>query len=108
MIFISRIILFFNLICVCFAFCPCELNREKLGHSTWYLMHEIAKQPPSPYFDQFIHTLSHLYPCEICRKHFQANLQKYTLNQNPMSMCMFHNHVNYQLGKPEFNCSEYI
>jgi hypothetical protein len=100
--------LFFIFISMTTAFCPCELNREKLGHSTWYLMHEIAKQPSSPYFDQFIESLSHLYPCKVCRKHFQSNLKKYTLNQNSMSVCMFHNHVNYQLGKPEFNCSEYI
>ena len=100
-----RLILFFFCLCSTQAFCPCEINKEKLGHATWYLMHEISKQPPSPYFKDFITSLSKIYPCKVCRKHFQNNLKQYSLYQDPMSMCMFHNHVNYQLGKPEFNCT---
>ena len=47
-----RIVIFFTII-VLTSSCPC-IDRETLGHSTWYLLHEIAKQPPSPYFDTFM------------------------------------------------------
>lgn len=100
--------IFFLFIQTVYGYCACEINKEKLGHATWYLLHEIAKQPNSPYFNIFIESLAELYPCVLCRKHFKENLQQYSLYQTPMSMCKFHNHVNYQLGKPEFNCTAYI
>ncbi len=96
-------ILFFTLIVYASA-CPC-IDRSTLGRSTWYLLHEIAKQPPSPHFNTFIEALSNIYPCQVCRKHMQDNLKRYSLWQDKLSMCKFHNEINIQLGKNIFNCS---
>ena len=99
-----RILIFFTLLTIVSAFCPC-IDRSKLGHSTWYLLHEIAKQPPSPYFNTFMESLSYIYPCTVCRKHLKKNLMLYPLYQNKISMCKFHNEINYQLNKSLYNCS---
>ena len=92
------------------AYCPCEINKEKLGHATWYLLHEIAKQPDKNQmaFDAFVQSLSLIYPCKVCRQHFKENLKKYSLIMDSISMCNFHNHVNYQLNKTHFNCSNLV
>ena len=104
-----RYLIFILVIGKSLASCPCMVDRERLGHSTWYLLHEIARSNPNAlYFNQFIDALSHVYPCKVCRKHFQDNLKDHTVYANPMSMCRFHNIVNSQLGKKEYNCSIYI
>lgn len=104
-----RIAVFILVISSAFASCPCMIDRERLGHSTWYLLHEIAKtNPDENQFNQFMTSLSHLYPCKVCRKHFQHNLNKYSVFPTPLSMCNFHNIVNAQLDKKEYNCSIYI
>lgn len=101
-------ILYLLTLCVvsCMA-CPC-IDRETLGHSTWYLLHEIAKQPSNPYFQPFMEALSHVYPCEVCRTHLKENLVRFPVYQDPISMCKFHNEVNLQLAKPLFNCSQLV
>lgn len=98
-----RFLLLFHMFLLTSA-CPC-IDRETLGHSTWYLLHEIAKQPPSPYFDTFMNVLAHIYPCQVCRKHLKENLIKYPVYQDKISMCKFHNEINHQLGKQLFNCT---
>lgn len=84
--------------------CPC-IDRSTLGRSTWYLLHEIAKQPRNRYFEPFMEALSQIYPCEVCRTHLKENLLRFSVYQDPISMCKFHNEINFQLGKNIFNCS---
>ena len=99
-------LIIFVLFYLCFSVhaCPC-IDRSTLGRSTWYLLHEIAKQPPNAYFKPFMQALSEIYPCDICRAHLKENLLHFSLYQDPISMCKFHNEINFQLGKNIFNCS---
>jgi FAD-linked sulfhydryl oxidase len=58
----------------------------------------------------FMSSLSRLFPCKWCAK----DLQEY-MKENPpkvdsrkdfsLWMCETHNHVNRELGKPEFDCA---
>ncbi|EJW05195.1 hypothetical protein EDEG_00727 [Edhazardia aedis USNM 41457] len=90
--------------------------KDKLGSSTWTLLHAISfNYPEIPNMDdkkhirEFIKLLAILYPCKDCQLHFK----KY-LNENKIHLesrrdfikwvCNFHNHVNQRLGKNIFNC----
>jgi FAD-linked sulfhydryl oxidase len=93
----------FEPICVC----ACEdLDRDKLGQSTWYLLHEIVRHvpPPNKHFEPFLRALSHLYPCAECRTHIGDYLLDNNVTMSKQWMCDFHNEVNVRLGKPKFDC----
>lgn len=89
--------------------CECEdLDREKLGTSTWYLLHEIVKHGDDEYehaFRTMMHTLSVLYPCKECRSHLKEYLGTHRVEMSEPWLCGFHNEVNVRLGKPVFNCT---
>jgi len=83
----------------------------ELGSASWKVMHAIAEQFPAvPSLEQkqaallFLRSFSILYPCEKCRLHFQALLQKYKPEVHTRDafiewMCFFHDQVNITLGK---------
>eukprot|EP00667_Euglena_gracilis_P020401 EG_transcript_22093 len=85
---------------------------EELGRSTWKLLHTMAERYPEvPSFQdqrmaqQFIESLSQLYPCEKCRLHFQENLRQFPPDVSSRAAfvdwaILLHNQVNQQLGKP--------
>ena len=87
--------------------CACEdLDRDKLGQSTWYLLHEIVKHvSPNEHFEPFIMALSHLYPCAECRKHIGEYLVNRNVTMSKQWVCDFHNDVNVRLGKKKFDCT---
>lgn len=94
---------FVLLIAAVSAACDC-LDRDQLGRSTWFLLHELVRSDPRPEFDQFMWSLSELYPCEICRSHISEYLAEHPPEMSEYWMCDFHNAVNVRLGKPVFDC----
>jgi len=90
----------------------------ELGQSTWTLLHTMAayypQNPASEKKEQvnsFLEAFSKVYPCSFCAKDFQNILKESPPqldSQRDFSqwLCRAHNHVNKQLGKPEFDCSK--
>ncbi|KAJ8145709.1 hypothetical protein OY671_001203 [Metschnikowia pulcherrima] len=90
---------------------------EKLGKSSWTLLHSIAATyPESPStkeqadMKQFVKLFGNFYPCWFCAEDFR----KYTAANEPTTetqdslgrwLCGAHNDVNKKLGKPEFDCN---
>lgn len=92
--------------------------RQRLGRSTWTLLHTMASAYPAfPTVQhkkdtlQFIYLISRLYPCGECAGHFQK-----LLSENPPQvtshdefvgwLCKAHNIVNKRLGKPLIDCTK--
>ncbi|KAF5306672.1 hypothetical protein FQR65_LT07227 [Abscondita terminalis] len=96
----------------------CPLDKDKLGSSTWGLLHTMAaKYPEKPTIEdkegmkQFFNLLGKFYPCEPCAHDLRIDLKKdppCVNNQQEFSqwLCHLHNKVNIKLGKPEFDCSK--
>lgn len=90
--------------------------RERLGRSTWTLLHTMGSRYPAfPTFQQkkdtlaFIHLLSSLFPCGECTKHFQKLLQDHpprvgSNEEFKTWLCEVHNVVNKRLGKVIVDC----
>ena len=89
--------------------CACnQVDRNRLGQSTWYLLHEIAKHVPKTresHFKNLMYSLSYVYPCEICRDHIDEYILKNGVELSDEWVCRFHNDVNMRLKKPLFDCS---
>lgn len=93
------------------------LSRATLGHSSWALLHTIAALYPSHpsteqqnYAHSLIYSLSALYPCTICAKHFRHYIEQnpvkvHTATEFQLWLCEAHNSVNRRTGKPQFDCS---
>jgi mitochondrial FAD-linked sulfhydryl oxidase len=91
--------------------------RERLGRSTWTLLHTMAAGYPAFPSAQhmkdtlsFIYLLSKLYPCGECAEHFQKLLgglpPKVSSNDDFKAwLCDAHNVVNRRLGKKVVDCS---
>lgn len=91
-------------------------EKEKLGRSTWHLLHTIAKYyPNNPTRQQkkavhdLITSLSVLYPCGSCASTISLFKNSSLLNATNrgslvFSFCEFHNWVNIKLNKPVVNC----
>ncbi|WUR02570.1 sulfhydryl oxidase (ERV1p) [Vairimorpha necatrix] len=92
--------------------------KERLGRSTWTLLHTMAAVYPAfPTVQhkrdtlQFIYLLSSLFPCAECAGHFQKLL---SLNPPQVSshdnfvqwLCKAHNIVNKRLNKPIQDCTK--
>lgn len=88
--------------------CSCnEIDRDKLGQSTWYLLHEIVKHAdPSydPALSLLLKTLGVLYPCSHCRAHINEYLETHRVELTEKWMCDFHNSVNERLNKTIHDC----
>lgn len=90
---------------------------EKLGRSSWTLLHSIAAKYPSKPTDiqkqemsQFMTIFSHVYPCWWCAKDFErfikANSPKVSSRDElGRWLCDAHNEVNEKIGKEKFNCN---
>lgn len=112
--------LYILMLCVSYVHCDelCECSgscqvKDELGRDTWGLLHKIVEHVPSTEeneetFQIFLQALSKLYPCDVCRQHFQDNLLHSKLTLHPRSMCNFHNRINTQLGKEMFDCDLYL
>ena len=89
--------------------CNCACDKNKLGRSTWHLLHEIAAHvepddTTDPSFRVFMHALSMIYPCEECREHLQEYLSNRRVELSEKWVCDFHNDVNKRLNKPIYIC----
>lgn len=91
-------------------------SKEDLGRATWTFLHTLAAQfPEHPTRQQqrdarqLIDSLTRIYPCADCAKHFQELVRRdppIVSNGRDFAvwMCRTHNAVNRRLGKPAFNC----
>lgn len=91
--------------------------RERLGRSTWTLLHTMgAAYPAFPTTQHrkdmlnFIHLLSSLFPCGDCAQHFQKLLNDFPPRVSSHDdfktwLCEAHNIVNRRLGKSTVDCS---
>lgn len=89
---------------------------EKVGRSSWTLLHSIAatypEQPSSKQqsdLKQFLRLFGNFYPCWYCGEDFEKYMEKHepnTATQDAFGrwLCDAHNDVNAKLGKPKFNC----
>lgn len=94
-----------------------EMWREKIGRSTWHLLHSVAaKYPDDPSEEKqqaavnLIQSLQALYPCEKCRLHFNQKMGTslpLVSSRKAFSswVCMLHNLVNEDKGKEHFDCT---
>ncbi|KAL2752191.1 hypothetical protein ACRALDRAFT_1083725 [Sodiomyces alcalophilus JCM 7366] len=97
----------------------CPPDVERLGNSTWTLLHTIAATyPEKPSVTQrndlqgFMETFSRLYPCWVCAEDFQDYMKRVQLKVGGRKefgnwLCGAHNEVNRKLGKKEFDCSKW-
>ncbi|KAL9945437.1 hypothetical protein ACHAP9_008439 [Verticillium nonalfalfae] len=97
----------------------CPPDVERLGNSSWTLLHSIAAtypENPSPAQKDdlrgFMRTFSRLYPCWVCAEDFQSYIKKDEVRVEGRQefgnwLCMAHNEVNRKLGKKEFDCSRW-
>ncbi|KAK3246812.1 hypothetical protein CYMTET_43667 [Cymbomonas tetramitiformis] len=93
-----------------------KVTREELGRCTWTLLHTLAAQyPEDPTRAQkrsarnLINSLTTVYPCKECAKHFKEVLRHSPPQLNSgyelaQWVCRAHNTVNRSIGKPIFNC----
>eukprot|EP00882_Tetradesmus_deserticola_P004258 GHRQ01004498.1.p2 GENE.GHRQ01004498.1~~GHRQ01004498.1.p2 ORF type:complete len:156 (+),score=80.00 GHRQ01004498.1:27-470(+) len=91
-------------------------SKEDLGRATWTLLHTLAAQlPEHPTRQQqrdarqLVDSLTRIYPCADCAKHFQELVRRDppVVSSGPdfaVWLCRTHNAVNRRLGKPAFNC----
>lgn len=95
----------------------CPADREELGRQSWTLLHTMAAyypKKPSPsrkkMAEQFVTSLSHLYPCKHCAYYLRESIKKNppqleSRDEFSTWMCEQHNEVNQRLGKATFDCS---
>ncbi|EFO22667.1 hepatopoietin HPO2 [Loa loa] len=97
----------------------CPLTTEKLGNSTWNLLHTIAAYYPlKPTLEQkknvctLMDLLGKMYPCSHCAEDLRQDLLKYPPDVEDRErfslwMCGLHNRVNKKLGKSEYDCAQW-
>lgn len=90
---------------------------EKLGSSTWTLLHLIAatypEKPTSQEqadMKQFVSLFGKFYPCWFCAEDFRGYVKDHepdTSSQDKLGswLCNAHNEVNVKLGKERFDCN---
>jgi len=88
--------------------CNVELNSDKLGKSTWFLLHEVVKHADpldDIAFALLLKTLGVLYPCPHCREHITEYLATHRVEMTEEWLCTFHNAVNEKLNKTLVDCN---
>uniref|UniRef100_A0A915Q3M6 Sulfhydryl oxidase n=1 Tax=Setaria digitata TaxID=48799 RepID=A0A915Q3M6_9BILA len=103
----------------------CPVTTEKLGKSTWNLLHTIAAYYPlKPTSEQKKNAKTlmdllgklvivlEMYPCSHCAEDLRCDLAEHPPNVEDREgfslwMCGLHNRVNKKLEKPEFDCSKW-
>lgn len=90
---------------------------EKLGRSSWTLLHSIAANYPEhpsnkeqSDLKQFLKLFGNFYPCWYCGEDFSRYMEKAVPQTESQStfgkwLCEAHNEVNEKLGKPKFDCN---
>jgi mitochondrial FAD-linked sulfhydryl oxidase len=91
-------------------------DKRALGRATWTAFHAVAANMPAEPTDaqqeaarEFVHALTKLYPCPLCREHFD----RYVSVRPPdvssrerflLWTCEAHNEVSKRNRKPLFPC----
>lgn len=90
---------------------------EGIGRAGWTLLHSIAAYYPEKasstvqqQASNLLHSLTTLYPCNFCAEDLKQIMEKSppkleTRKEFGLWLCQAHNHVNEQLGKPQFDCN---
>lgn len=93
------------------------LSRITLGRAGWAFIHQLAAMYPVAPTDQqrqaaenFINSLTVLYPCKMCRDNFADYVNKHPVDYTSRDtftqwLCTAHNDVNKRTGKAEKDCS---
>lgn len=96
---------------------PLKLDRQSLGNLCWKVLHNFAAGYPDHPTDEdkaalndLFEGFKKLYPCEVCREHFNKMTNEYPLvNTDRKSfsgyLCKIHNIVNARIGHVQFDCS---
>jgi mitochondrial FAD-linked sulfhydryl oxidase len=96
------------------AHCPPDV--ESLGRATWTFLHTTAAyypETPTPtqraHMLQLLHSLPQLYPCSHCAEDLGTRMQRRPPDVRSRAalaswLCVTHNEVNAELGKPIFDC----
>jgi hypothetical protein len=90
-------------------------TKEKLGASTWEVLHSVAAglhDPPTPLEERrvmdLISSLGELFPCEECRPGFDiAKFSPPDFSSKAAFnswLCTWHNAINAHVGNPDFEC----
>jgi len=94
----------------------CPVDREELGRQSWTLLHTMAAYYPDDPTEtdktnmmHFLTCLAHFYPCSHCAEAFRETLIKHppqvqSRKELSLWMCLAHNEVNRELGKPTVDC----
>jgi hypothetical protein len=92
---------------------PDFITKSDWGRATWYVIHmsslyneQIITQNFMVSYSNWLHSLMHLLPCEVCRSHLKENI-KYVPITGVDNISLFkstyelHNVVNRSLNKYE-------
>lgn len=94
-------------------------TKDSLGRACWEFLHTTAEgYPDNPssldraQMTNLLEAVAYLYPCEVCRDHFQSYQSKYEPDVSSREglvqwLCAAHNDVNRRNGKPQFPCSRH-
>ncbi|XP_045187669.2 uncharacterized protein LOC123545408 [Mercenaria mercenaria] len=92
----------------------CGRRESEFGNDAWYFLHTLAANyPENPSSEQqanmmdMMRIFAEFYPHPNSYFRRSGYAQSDTSNRENFSqwMCMLHNNVNQQMGKPEFDCS---
>ncbi|KAN0120985.1 ERV/ALR sulfhydryl oxidase domain containing protein [Russula decolorans] len=95
----------------------CPPDVESLGRATWTFLHTTAAYyPETPtltqraHMLQLLHALPQLYPCSHCAEDLGTRMQRRPPDVRSRAalaawLCVTHNEVNAELGKPTFDCA---
>eukprot|EP00049_Salpingoeca_infusionum_P009713 m.165018 g.165018 ORF g.165018 m.165018 type:complete len:190 (-) comp14416_c0_seq2:1112-1681(-) len=98
----------------------CPLNRRELGRASWAFLHTMAAYYPERATEkeqeqmlEFMKLYIIKYPCGYCGDTSWQDMMRNPprlegRQQFSQWMCEMHNDVNERLGKPLFNCSQYL
>ena len=95
---------------------------DKIGQSTWLLLHALADHYPlnaeegnqyEKNITDFVILLAQIYPCAECRAHMTSYFQNFPPRFDNRAHAVrwvlnFHNAVNRRLGKPIFTPKDYV
>ncbi|KAJ1461189.1 ERV/ALR sulfhydryl oxidase domain-containing protein, partial [Pelagophyceae sp. CCMP2097] len=92
---------------------------QKLGTHAWRYLHAFAATYPNDPDAKDaerarwqVAALAQLYPCDECRNHLRSHLASPKLGAVETNsraalsawICELHNVINFDLGKPQFDC----
>ena len=96
------------------------MNQNIWGPHYWFFLHTISLNYPvkptqkdKENYKIFFHSLQHVLPCSVCRKHLRRNLKEYPIRLNSKRELVewlidLHNEVNALTGKGRMSYNQVI